>query len=56
MANELPSDANTLTANGDALGVALTANTEITAGYGVVAGTGNVVIGVYYIMADDGGA
>lgn len=41
---------------GDALGVELTALTEITAGAGGVAGTGNVLFGVYYIMLDDGSA
>lgn len=42
--------------DGVLLGIELTADIEITAGAGATSGTGNVLVGVYYMMADDGSA
>ena len=44
-------------ATGGLLGAELTVNTAIWAGVGASAATGgSVIVGVYYIMADDGKA
>ena len=57
-ANELDADGITaLTGGGALLGTALTADTAIYAGAGSAAATGgSCLIGVYYIMQDDGTA
>lgn len=57
LANEMLGQVNTnRVVTGDSLGVELLVNTEVTAGHGITQGTGNVLVGVFYIMADDGKA
>lgn len=57
LAAELPGDAiSAMLVTGTELGTALTADTLITAGAGASAGTGSVILAVYYIMTDDGSA
>ena len=56
-ANELAADAVTdqVSTTGALIGTPLTANTEIYAGVGASAATGgSVLVGVYFIMEDDG--
>lgn len=57
-ADELDADGTTgPVATGSLLGVPLTADTEIWAGVGASAATGgSVLLGVYYVMEDDGRA
>ena len=57
LADELPNDAvSAPVVTGSLLGTPLTVDTAIYAGTGGTAGTGDVLVGVYYIMQDDGKA